>query len=110
MEGYTWVPYEWQSDEVEEVIVDRILDTKDFQKLEQAGRLSEESKLGYLARYETKTLEGVFLFQKGKAEDQSLRQVQLIVTQGPPMHATLSDFYATHLFNMYDYNSPRGHL
>ncbi|KAF3212278.1 hypothetical protein TWF679_006050 [Orbilia oligospora] len=103
VEGYRWVPYEWQSGDIEEAIVDRILDTKDFQKLEQAGRLSEGSKLGYLARYEMKTLEGVFFFQKGKAEDQSLRQVQLIVTHGPPMYAILSDFYATHLFNVYDY-------
>ncbi|KAK6330795.1 hypothetical protein TWF718_002994 [Orbilia javanica] len=103
VEGYNWVPYDWQSDEIEEAIVDRILDTKDYQKLEKSSRLSEESKLGYLARYEMKTLEGVFLFQKGKAGDQSLRQVQLIVTQGPPMYAILSDFYATHLFNVYDY-------
>ncbi|KAF3177429.1 hypothetical protein TWF225_008417 [Orbilia oligospora] len=103
VEGYTWMPYEWQSGGIEEAMVDRILDTKDFQKLEQAGRLSKGSKLGYLARYEMKTLEGVFLFQKGKAEDQPLRQVQLIVTHGPPMYAILSDFYATHLFNVYDY-------
>ncbi|KAK6502404.1 hypothetical protein TWF506_002985 [Arthrobotrys conoides] len=103
VEGYTWKPYEWQCGDIEEAIVDRIFDTKDFQKLEQGGRLSEESESGYLARYEMKTLEGVFLFQKGTAEDQSLRQVQLIVTQGPPMYAILSDFYATHLFNVYDY-------
>ncbi|KAF3309014.1 hypothetical protein TWF173_011524 [Orbilia oligospora] len=113
VEGYAWVPYQWQSGGIEEAMVDRIFDTKDFQKLEQAGRLSKGSNLGYLARYEMKTLEGVFLFQKGKAEDQSLRQVQLIVTHGPPMYAILSDFYATHLFNVYDYKGaysifPRG--
>ncbi|KAK6522220.1 hypothetical protein TWF281_002787 [Arthrobotrys megalospora] len=114
VEGYTWVPYQWQSDEIEEAINDRIPDMKYNQKLEHGGRLkAEENGMGYLARYEMRKLEGVFLFQKGNAEDQSLRQVQLIVTQGPPMYAILSDFYATHLFNFYDYKRayslfPRG--
>ncbi|KAJ6264052.1 LOW QUALITY PROTEIN: hypothetical protein Dda_0192 [Drechslerella dactyloides] len=106
VENYTFHRYPRQFEDYRDSILYR-KDILQAQKedVRDAKTAPQRKQMKELAAYEMKSIEGVFLFERGKAGDKFHRQIQIIASIGPPLYAILNDFYTTLIFNFYDYKT-----
>ncbi|KAK6353493.1 hypothetical protein TWF696_005456 [Orbilia brochopaga] len=109
VEKYTFLPYPGQHKNHinaikgrEEAFKAMIEDAKKNGNRPRPSKLAETNPL---ASYEMKSIEAVLRFDRDASSSKYHRQIQLIATTGPPLYAVLNDFYATLIFNFYDWKT-----